>query len=328
MSPSLETITAIDANLIFVRHWPVPQSQLVQSQLKGVIQLVHGIGEHSGRYQAAAEAWNQQGYAVMIHDCRGHGETGRYATSLGHIADQHGWFLMMSDTLQINTLIRDKYPNTPITIVGHSTGALAVEKFLIEHPYHADACVLSSPILPIPLLTKVIKPLLTLEKIRIGKRTPNRLAQKALMRWLQLGIPEVRTDFDWLSHNPQAVDTYLSDEHCGFAPSTQAWLDLIFGLEDLERLGGIAKLPKHIPYFILNGADDPTNQPRFGRTLEKKYTEARLTDVSFKTYPHARHELLKERHRSAVFQDIENWLENSLLQPTTALHSNFASNIA
>ena len=91
----------------------------------GIVQLVHGMAEHKERYQPLMEYLADLGYVVGIHDHRGHGQSIRSAEDLGYFYET-GASALVEDTYQISGFLKDKYPQQPLFLFGHSMGSLIV----------------------------------------------------------------------------------------------------------------------------------------------------------------------------------------------------------
>jgi alpha-beta hydrolase superfamily lysophospholipase len=91
----------------------------------GIIQVLHGMGEHGARYDRFARVACERGFAVMVHDHRGHGE---HADIPGHFADADGWNLVVTDGLAVLASARERFAGRPLVLLGHSMGS-----FLAQH---------------------------------------------------------------------------------------------------------------------------------------------------------------------------------------------------
>lgn len=100
---------------------------------RGVVQIVHGVGEHIGRYETAARFLTRQGFLVCGEDHLGHGNTvqdGRY----GAFAPQNGWKLVVADIARLRRIQGEKHPGVPYFLLGHSMGSFLTRTYLIDHP--------------------------------------------------------------------------------------------------------------------------------------------------------------------------------------------------
>lgn len=325
MLMSSHHLTAIDGKRIFVRSWIPDQA----TELNGVIQVLHGVAEHSARYQQTAEKLCQAGFAVVAHDHRGHGQTAENLTELGQFADRYGWQLVISDTHAVNKDIRERFINTPVIGLGHSMGCFILQTYAANHPNQLDGIALSAPTATHPLLARAATILATVEKFGLGRRRDSRLLQQLVFGGYNRRFRPNRTAFDWLSRNPQVVDSYLADVKCGFTGSTQLWLDITEGVAALYADNRLAMLPKETPYYLFAGGDDPMSNASSGvRRLIEKLTRYGIKDITVNIYPEGRHEMLNEVNHSEVTRDLLRWCDKtsvSARQSTDSGQSIFAA---
>jgi alpha-beta hydrolase superfamily lysophospholipase len=105
--------------------------------VKGIVQIAHGLGEHSGRYGELVEHLVGEGLVVYANDHRGHGHTALTAESFGEFGPG-GFDLLVEDMVQLSTIAQEEYPETPFILLGHSMGSFAVQKYLLDHSESVD----------------------------------------------------------------------------------------------------------------------------------------------------------------------------------------------
>ncbi|MBW5411294.1 alpha/beta fold hydrolase, partial [Brachyspira hampsonii] len=103
---------------------------------KAIVQIVHGLGEHAGRYKDFAEKLNKAGFLVCADDHRGFGRSTVSKDQIGHIADKNGHELIIEDMKHLMVNTKADYPNLPYFMMGHSMGSFLTRCFLIK--YHKD----------------------------------------------------------------------------------------------------------------------------------------------------------------------------------------------
>lgn len=123
-----------------------------------------------------------------------------------------------------------------------------------------------------------------------------------------------RTGFEWLSRDEAEVDAYLADERCGFPFSAGLALDWVLGVRKINDPGALARMPADLPVHVAVGDQDPCHQ-RMTLVYEllEDFRYLGLTDLSWKAYPGARHEILNETDRDAVHRDLTDWLDERVL---------------
>lgn len=289
--------------VIFVRAW------LPTGDLRGCVQIIHGMSEHGGRYARFATALNHAGFAVYAQDLPGHGRTARAPDELGHFADEHGWRFALQSIHAVQAELRERHPALKPVLFGHSMGALLSQDYLVHHGRDVQACVLSATTGDMGLMRAVGLALMRAEIAWAGPRHRSPLADRLSFKSFNQKFKPARTDFDWLSRDPAEVDRYIDDPRCGFRASTGLWADLLAYGARLREPARLARIPKALPVLILAGTDDQaTNGAKGPTALERAYFKAGMQDVTLKLYEGGRHELLNDTCREQVTADVTAWL--------------------
>ncbi|WP_309065607.1 alpha/beta hydrolase [Microbacterium sp.] len=259
-----------------------------EGEPRGVVQLLHGVGEHAGRYPKLIQALTGAGFHVYADDHRGHGRTGIRQHGgperLGRLG--RGGLRAAVDALwQFTELIRGEHPDLPLVLLGHSWGSFLAQKLLNRHPEAYDAVILSGSAL----------------------LTPRDLNPRPLnARWK---APEA-TGFEWLSRDPEVWQAFADDPL-----TTDVPLLKLFGPVEAAKLYGVPRrdLGRDIPVLLLVGRDDPVGGPRSVHKLAAAYrTRSGLSDVTTLVYPDARHELFNETNQAEVRADVLAWLDTHI----------------
>ena len=111
-------------------------------QVRGVVQIAHGMGEHIGRYAKLVEALVSAGVTVYGNDHRGHGRTAPSPMQLGDFG-AGGFDLLMEDMIRLSQIARKENPDQPFILVGHSMGSFAAQQYVLEHSRDVDGLILS-----------------------------------------------------------------------------------------------------------------------------------------------------------------------------------------
>jgi len=293
----------IDGGKLHVIGWAIDNP-------KAIVQVLHGMAEHGSRYARLAQALAAAGYTTYAHDHRGHGRSIPKGGSPGHVADDDSWNRMVEDAHGVNREIAKRHPGLPIIVLGHSMGSFILQQLLFEHPNDMVAAALSASNGRPPAIATIGKVLARIERARVGKRNPSPVLQRLTFGEYNKRFSPARTEFDWLSRDPQEVDKYVADPLLGFAVSTQTWLDLMSALDDIANPNNIAKIPKSMPLYLFAGDQDPVGD--FGKGMKRlydAYKRAAIFDVRLKLYPGARHETLNETNREEVTDDFISWCD-------------------
>jgi alpha-beta hydrolase superfamily lysophospholipase len=284
---------------IFVRVWRP------QTPPKAVVQIVHGLAEHSARYARFAEALAAAGYAVYAHDHRGHGERCPPA-DLGFFAEADGWRHLLDDLDAVAQRAAADWPGTPRVFFGHSMGSFLGQTYMADHGSELGAAILSGTSGPPPAILPLGRRIVAFERWRLGPRGKSGWLQKLLFGEQNKPFKPTRTPFDWLSRDSAEVDKYVADPLCGFPLTNQLAADLTAALGDLASPAIASRIPKSLPIYVLTGDADPVGGTVQG--LLDVYSAAGL-DVTPKIYAGGRHEMLNETNRDEVTRDLIEWLD-------------------
>ena len=273
-----------------------------------VVQLLHGLGEHVGRYERFGNACAAAGIAVFAHDHRGHGPG---AELRGHFADKHGWNRVIADVASVNAAIRIEYPDSPVVLFGHSMGSYIAQSYLMRHSGDADALVLSASTLASAFEVRsgnLLASLLAALVPRSRSRLLNYLGFNAFNR----PFKPARTEMDWLSRDAAEVDKFIADPLCGGPYSNALWRDLTGGLIEISSQAARKRIPADMPILITGGSDDPVGGDKGMRRLHKAYADSGHSALLLKIYAGGRHEMLNETNRDTFTADVLDWIGESV----------------
>jgi alpha-beta hydrolase superfamily lysophospholipase len=302
MLGSTFTLEMPDGVSLFTYRW------LPNAPSKAVVQIVHGLAEHAGRYARLAEALSNQGYAVYANDLRGHGHTAKTAADLGFFAGHDGWDKCVGDLWRLNRQIAARHPGLPIVLFGHSMGSFLAQQLISEHGEAFVGAVLSASNGNPPVLAAIARWVARFERLRLGSRGRSALMHALLFATFNRPFRPARTSFDWLSRDPAEVDKYIADPLCGFGSTAQLYTDLLVALAEIATPARQARIPKRLPIYIFNGSRDPVGTNI--NQLLKAYQAAGLKNVSYRAYLDGRHESLNEINRDEVTRDLITWLDS------------------
>lgn len=270
-------LTAADGARLHLREWPCDGA-------RGTVHLVHGLGEHIGRYDALAAALNGWGWRVVGHDHRGHG---RSDGPRGRLPAPD---TLLRDLAQVIDTVRTARGG-PRVLLGHSLGGLIAARFVAEglHDRPADwhrgvdALVLSSPALD-PGMNPVQKALLAV----LGPLAPALALGNGL-------------DPAWVSRDPAVVKAYVDDPlvHDRITPRLAR-----FVVDAGEEVLSLA--PRwRVPTLLMWAGSDRCVAPRGSAAFA---AAAPVSVVSAQVYPALAHEIFNEPERAEVLEHLRAWL--------------------
>ena len=278
-----------------------------EEEPKAIVQLVHGIAEHIGRYDEFARFLTEHGFAVAAEDHMGHGasiEDGVQAYFEG------GWMAAVADVKLLHDRITADFPNLPYYILGHSMGSFLLRTYLYTYPDDLDGAVISGTGWEAPATVKVGLTMCRLEEKRIGAKATSGLLNKIMFGAYNKPFKPVRTPHDWICSVEEVVDRYEQDPLCGFDASVGLAKDMLTGIGMNEKQENLLKMNKRLPVLFVSGAKDPVGRMSQGvLTCIDAFKRAGMRQISIRIYPEGRHEMLNESNHEEVFQDILSWLE-------------------
>lgn len=316
MRETTETLPAADGFPLCVRQWRP------EGQPRALIQILHGLAEHSARYGRLAGALVAQGYAVVAHDHRGHGGSVRDEGDRGHFADEDGFGVVVDDVARVLAHARADLPAAPVVLLGHSMGSTLALLVLQARSEVYAAAVLSGPTGEVPgLLRKAAYQLTKVERLRLGRRGRSRLLHALSFGDFNKAFAPTRTEYDWLSRDPAEVDKYANDPQCGFVVTTQHWHDHLAALGEMADAARLARIRADLPVLVIAGSLDPVSKAtrQIGALLDRLAAGGRR-DLTHRFYPDARHEVFNEINRDEVTHDVVAWLDAHLPGATAPVH--------
>lgn len=253
---------------------------------KGIVQLAHGVGEHSLRYEPLAQDLVRSGWTVVANDHRGHGRTGVLQweddrTKLGRLGPG-GLRAAIAAVEQMTTVARADSPGLPLVLLGHSWGSLMAQRIVNTSSESYEGVVLSGSAYRMP-----------------GSMNGGDLNK----RHAALGP----TRFEWLTRDRAVIDAMGVDPL-----AVEADVIGLFGLADTLRLLGVPRrgIPHDLPMLLQVGSDDPLGGPKSVQRLAQAYRRrGRLSDVTVQVCEGARHEVYNETNRDEVIGHLLEWLD-------------------
>lgn len=289
---------------VFVYRWMPDNNE----NIKGIVQISHGMAETAKRYERFAKYLTENGFMVYANDHRGHGKTCGNVDKLGDLGED-GFNNMVKDMHTLQNIIKKEKPNIPIFIFGHSMGSFLLQRYICLYGKEINGAILSGSCGKQGFLLKIGKFIAKREIKKIGRKGKSYKLNKMSFGSYNNKFKPNRTEFDWLTRDEKEVDKYVDDPYCGAVFTAGFFYDFFEGLILNEKRKEIKKIPKELPIYILSGDNDPVGKNGKGvMKLVKTYQKHGIKDLEYKLYKDCRHELLNEKNREEVFKDIVNWL--------------------
>ena len=273
---------------------------------KAVIKFIHGMEEHQNRYVEFAELLQKNGYAVVTADMRGHGKS---APKLSHIADKNGHKLLIEDEQVLIEYIRNRYPNVPLMLFGHSMGTIIARKLLQTNSQDFVKVALSG--YPNPQgIASVGAGLSSFIALFKGKQGYSKLVNNMVLGGFSKAVPNATSPLDWLSYNKENVQNYEKDPLCGEMFTIGSYNASFHLLNDMSKSAKYKNVKEHLPILLISGNDDPCTGGEKGRQASLKVLQkAGFKNIEVETIPMMRHEILlendKEKTQNLILKFIE-----------------------
>jgi len=277
-APRTELVTAPDGSEIHVHVWPATAAE------RGVVHFLHGVGEHALRYVHLAQALTSHGFALYADDHLGHGATGTASGTLGKLPERQNR-AAVDAAEAVSRFVRDRHPGLPFVLAGHSWGSLLAQQLLLRAPHRYQGVVLTGTALALPGYLNGGD----LNKRFVGDET----------------------GLQWMSRDDDYRASFAADPLCFDIGAAPAWN--LLGAAQLLSLPPAARRGRldDVPVLIVVGSEDSLGFGGRGpRALASVYRRrAKLSDVTLRVYPGARHAVLDETNRDEIVAGILEWLE-------------------
>ncbi len=275
LTATLGDFTAEDGTRLTTYRWPAPEHGL-----RARLALIHGLGEHAGRYEGLAQRLRAQGLEVWAHDHRGHGRSDGARGVLPHTA------ALIDDAVSVlRHMQAASGDGLPCLVLGHSMGGLVAAALVARGTERLDGLVLSSPALALALSWP----------------------QQRMLAFMQRWAPDVTISnglyLERLSHDPAVVAAYVNDPWVHGRVSAR----LIHGMLDNASSVFSAAALWRIPTLLVFAGDDALVDPEGSRRWARA---APASVLQAQEFPGLYHEIFNETPELAapVWARLQDWL--------------------
>jgi alpha-beta hydrolase superfamily lysophospholipase len=255
------------------------QAWLPEGTAKAVLLVIHGLGEHCGRYMNVVNHLVPLGYAVYGYDHIGHGKSEGMREVVEHFEDY-------TNTLAVYCeMVKSRQAGKPLFLVGHSMGGLIASWYLLDHQTDFRGAVISAPLVKAG-----------------GNISQVTIFMGKILSAIAPTMGLLPVDARSISRDPEVVKAYLSDPLV-FHGKTPARLAAEL-LKAMKRVTSEANKIA-LPFLVVQGSADKLVDPAGAQML---YDKAGSKDKTIKTYEGLYHEVFNEPERGRVLKDVETWL--------------------
>ena len=292
------TFKSFDGKELSVVEWKP------QGEIKAIIQISHGMGEHAMRYDDFATRLNSEGYLVFADDHRAHGETDK--DNLGYAKGD-----IFSDTVKDLILLTEKYKKEYegkfFVLFGHSYGSFLTQRYMEKSNLY-DAVILSGS-------SYMLKPLSFSGMLIAHNRCVIRGPKKPCNILKKITFDSYNKNFNvgsFVSSLPEEVAKYEGDKYCNYVLSNNFYRHFMKGLVKLHKDKGNSNVDKDKPLLIISGDKDPVGD--FGKgviRLDKFYKKIGVKSVKTVLLEDSRHECHHDIKREDFYKTVIGFIEEN-----------------
>ena len=283
--------------------------------VRAVLQICHGVAEHIARYDGFARALNEQGIVVAGHDHLGHGKSLPEGGTPVYFGQGSTWNTVVDDIYILHQRLKQRYPDVPLCIMGHSMGSFLTRTYLIRYPGTVKAAVImGTGWQPKAVIAGGMAVAKAVGAVVGENGTSDLVTNLAFGAYNKLFAPN-RTSCDWLSADEDNVDAYMADPLCGADATVGLFRQMLSGIRFNQKLSNLRQMDPRIPVLFVAGEKDPVGDCGNGvRRTYQEFRRAGVQDCTLKLYPGLRHEILNEKaqQQQQIFEDIGQWLTSKL----------------
>lgn len=274
-----------------------------------ILQVVHGMAEYIERYEALAQYLGEKGILVTGDDHLGHGKSVGADGTYGYFCEQDPATVVVRDVHRLKKMTQEEYPGVPYVILGHSMGSFIARNYLFKYGTGIQGAVICGTGSQPKALVKVCKLLAAVQSLFLGSKHTAKLMDKLAFGNYNQKIADAKTSFDWLCTDKAVVDAYMEDNLCGFTFTVNGFQTLFTLIDRLNQEENLLLMPKELPVYFIAGDKDPVGN--YGEGVKKAFEDfkqAGMERISIKLYPGDRHELLNEKDKYKVYEDLYPWI--------------------
>lgn len=285
-----------------------------QANIKGVIQIVHGAGEHVGRYDYFAKKCNQEGYHVVGNDLLGHGLSESKEDRI-FFANKDGYLEVYDGIKSTRDWIHGTYPELKVHLFGHSMGSLFGRFTMIQDSdRYESATFTGSGFFSIPALRlgQILAWFIATFKGKehISMFFNHKVNEGHIRKMMNSGLIDRKVD--WLSQDVRIVNQFINDPLCGKEFTIQAQRDLMKLITEIQIKTRLSKGATSTPIMLMSGDLDGLGD--FGKGIKKLVDcmlEAGYSNISYKILNDCRHEVVNEIEKDSYIAHILNFINKN-----------------
>ncbi|WP_294374475.1 alpha/beta fold hydrolase [uncultured Clostridium sp.] len=280
-----------------------------EENIKGIIQIAHGLKENISIYDEVTEFFCERGFLVIINDHLGHGHSIESSNELGHFKNKDSISILVEDMHTVMKKGKAEHDNIPYFLIGHSFGSFLSRIFAGLYGKELNGLILCGTGNP---STKNLKKALKVLKLMSITKKPDYRSKKIEKTQLISYCSKIENPknfYEWISRDEKIVEPYLKNPLNNFTYTLNGYSNILYAALHMQEEEILKNTPNNMPIFILSGADDPVGY--YGEKVKEVYDlykNNNVEDVTIKLYEGARHCILTELNKDEVRLDLINWI--------------------
>ena len=275
------------------------------TEIKGIVQLAHGMNEYKERYIDFMGFLAQNGYACIINDHRGHGKSIKNKEDLGYFYDSKAE-AVIEDLYQITEYMKERFLNKKIILFGHSMGSMIVRKYIAKYDDKIDGLIVCGS----PSENKNAKfglMLIKIAEIFKGEKYRSKLLKKLMFGGFNKKNETINS---WICTNEDIVEKYNKDNLCRYDYTLNGLENIVRLMIDIYNPKIYKKNNLNLPIYFIAGSEDPviTSIEKWNKAQEFLMKQG-YKNISGTLFENMRHEILNETQNKMVYDDILIWIE-------------------
>lgn len=281
-----------------------------EGEIKGILQISHGMIEYVERYEAFAEFMTKQGFMVVGNDHLGHGKSVASPEFWGYFAPKCGSDIVVEDLNQLRTMIQEEYPGVPYFMLGHSMGSFLLRKYLSKYGAGLHGAVIMGTGTQPDIVVQSAKAVCRFQALFRGWNYRSKLVENMAFSGYNKRFLDENLENAWLTKDKDIVNTYNKEPRCTFKFTLNGYYNLFDTIHYINQPENIQRIPKNLPLFLIAGEEDPVGNYGGGvKSAYETYEKAGIEDITWKLYPTDRHEILNELDKEKIYEDIYGWIK-------------------
>ena len=260
---------------------------------KGIVQVIHGFGEHSRRYFHMIVKFMDAGYIVAADDHVGHGKTAMYNDTWGDWGDA-GFHTMMEDEHKLKEIVSKMYPDLPYFLFGHSMGSMVARSYTKRYDNElAGLIVCGSP--SYNSANSIGKQIAKCQGHKHGDHYRSTQMQKLAFGTYNKSFGKVSSPNAWICSDTAVVAAYDASPLCNYIFTSNGFYNLFALMDDAYNRKDWHVVNPQLPIWFISGEEDPCliSLRKFNHAVDNM-RKVGYVNVTSKLYPHMRHEIVNE----------------------------------